>query len=168
MLKNLDDLVLDTPDAHTVLGNFMARAIADDCIPPKFILSYKGHVDTELAGKALCRADTLLNMKHGLVRLDNVWGVGGGLRPVKYLIKQIVLLLKEYLCSGDIEEASRCLRELEVPHFHHELVYEVNFEYLDFLKLIFWHFYFVSSLITSLLINFSKCNWCSYYFDIFV
>ena len=67
LLKNLDDLVLDTPDAPTILGNFMARAIADDCIPPKFILSYKGHVDTELAGKALCRADTLLNMKHGLV-----------------------------------------------------------------------------------------------------
>ena len=100
-------MVLDTPDAPTILGNFMARAIADDCIPPKFILSYKGHVEDELSGKALCRADTLLNMKHGLVRLDNVWGVGGGLRPVKYLIKQIVLLLKEYLCSGDIEEASR-------------------------------------------------------------
>ena len=125
-MKNLDDLVLDTPDAPTILGNFMARAIADDCIPPKFILSYKGHVDTELAGKSLCRADTLLSIKHGLVRLDNVWGVGGGLRPVKYLIKQIVLLLKEYLCSGDIGEASRCLRELEVPHFHHELVYEVR------------------------------------------
>ena len=125
LLKNLEDLVLDTPDAPTILGNFMARAIADDCIPPKFILSYKGNVCSEMAGKALCRADTLLNMKHGLVRLDNVWGVGGGLRPVKYLIKQIILLLKEYLCSGDIEEASRCLRELEVPHFHHELVYEV-------------------------------------------
>ena len=55
-MKNLDDLVLDTPDAPTILGNFMARAIADDCIPPKFILSYKGHVDTELAGKSLCRA----------------------------------------------------------------------------------------------------------------
>merc|ERR1711884_67463 len=124
LMKNLDDLVLDTPDAPTILGNFMARAIADDCIPPKFILSYKGHVDTELAGKSLCRADTLLSIKHGLVRLDNVWGVGGGLRPVKYLIKKIVLLLKEYLCSCDIEEATRCLRELEVPHFHHELVYE--------------------------------------------
>ena len=56
LMKNLDDLVLDTPDAPTILGNFMARAIADDCIPPKFILSYKGHVDTELAGKSLCRA----------------------------------------------------------------------------------------------------------------
>ena len=46
------------------------------------------------AAKALCRADTLLNMKHGLVRLDAVWGVGGGIRPVKYLVKQIMLLLK--------------------------------------------------------------------------
>ena len=59
-------------------------------------------------------------------RLDNVWGIGGGVRPVKYLVKKIVLLLKEYLCSGDIEEATLCLKELEVPHFHHELVYEVS------------------------------------------
>lgn len=35
------------------------------------------------------------------------------------------LLLMEYLSSGDKDEAVRCLRELEVPHFHHELVYEV-------------------------------------------
>ena len=51
LLKNLEDLVLDTPDAPTILGNFMARAIADDCIPPKFILSYKGNVCSEMAGK---------------------------------------------------------------------------------------------------------------------
>lgn len=124
LLHQLPDLILDTPDAPEVLGNFLARAIADDCIPPKFLHSYKGHVETAEAKAALCKADTLLSMKHGLVRLDNVWGVGGGDRPVKYLIKKIVLLLKEYLCSGDIKEATRCLQELEVPHFHHELVYE--------------------------------------------
>lgn len=64
-------------------------------------------------------------MKHGMVRLDNVWGVGGGLRPVKSLTRQMNLLLKEFLSSGDIQEAIRCLQVLEVPHFHHELVYEV-------------------------------------------
>jgi len=37
----------------------------------------------------------------------------------------MVMLLKEYLSSGDSEEAIRCLLDLEVPHFHHELVYEV-------------------------------------------
>lgn len=76
--------------------------------------------------EALSRADTLLSMKHGLVRLDNVWGLGGGLRPVKYLTRQMTLLLQEFVSSGDIEEAIRCVRALEVPHFHHELVYEVS------------------------------------------
>merc|ERR1712002_500165 len=124
LLRQIEDLILDTPEAPVILGSFMARAIADDCIPPKFLKSYKGHVEEPEAKKVLCRADTLLSMKHGMVRLDNVWGVGGGIRPVKYLVKKIVLLLKEYLCSCDIGEASRCLAELEVPHFHHELVYE--------------------------------------------
>ncbi|XP_067132995.1 programmed cell death protein 4-like [Centruroides vittatus] len=124
LLMSLSDLVLDTPDAPTVLGNFIARAVADDCLPPKFVQGYKGKVECEHARAALEHADTLLSMKHGLVRLDNVWGVGGGMRPVKYLIRQIQLLLQEYLSSGDIAEATRCLQELEVPHFHHELVYE--------------------------------------------
>jgi len=124
LIRQLSDLILDTPDAPTIIGNFMARCIADDCIPPKFLSSYKGHVTEVEAVKALCRADTLLSMKHGMVRLDNVWGVGGGIRPVKYLVKKIVLLLKEYLCSCDVQEATRCLKDLEVPHFHHELVYE--------------------------------------------
>jgi len=34
--------------------------------------------------------------------------------------------VQEYLISDDHAEATRCLRELEVPHFHHELVYEVR------------------------------------------
>ncbi len=41
-----------------------------------------------------------------------------------YSSLQMNLLLKEYLSSSDCSEVIRCLRELEVPHFHHELVYE--------------------------------------------
>lgn len=124
LLNSLPDLVLDTPNASTVLGNFIARAVADDCIPPKFVQQYKGIVECSQARLAIEHADVLLSMKHGLVKLDSVWGVSGGMRPVKYLIKKIQSLLKEYLSSGDIEEATRCLQELEVPHFHHEFVYE--------------------------------------------
>nr|CAD7446601.1 unnamed protein product [Timema bartmani] len=49
LLKNLSDLILDTPDAPTVLGNFIARAIADDCLPPKFVQSYKDKVECDHA-----------------------------------------------------------------------------------------------------------------------
>ena len=45
-------------------------------------------------------------------------------RPVKYLVKKIVLMWREYLCSRDVQEATRCLKDLEVPHFNHELMYE--------------------------------------------
>ena len=38
---------------------------------------------------------------------------------------QMVELLKEYVDSGDLNEAMRCLQELDVPHFNHELVYRV-------------------------------------------
>nr|CAH7767913.1 unnamed protein product [Callosobruchus chinensis] len=124
LLANINDLKLDVPDAPTIIGNFIARAIADDCIPPKFIQTMKEKSDQKDFQEALIHADTLLSMKHGLVRLHNVWGVGGALRPVKALTRQMSLLLQEFLSSGDIEEASRCLRLLEVPHFHHELVYE--------------------------------------------
>lgn len=38
---------------------------------------------------ALDRAAVLLRMKREILRLDNVWGVGGGQRPVKHLIKEV-------------------------------------------------------------------------------
>ena len=72
-----------------ILGMFIARAIADDCLPPKYIHSYKGSVDNVDTQAALEKADLLLGQKHGIVRLDNIWGTGGGIRPVKYLVKQV-------------------------------------------------------------------------------
>lgn len=67
-----------------------------------------------------------LSNHNGWAHLDNVWGVAGGLRPVKNITKQMELALKEYLLSRDIKEAQRCINALEVPHFHHELVFEVR------------------------------------------
>lgn len=125
LLKSLPELVLDTPGAPTILGNFIARAVADDCVPPAFVNRYlESSTQDSHIKVAAEHASALLNMKHGLVRLDSVWGVTGGMRPVKYLIRQMQFLLKEYITSGELEEVVRCLQELEVPHFHHEMVYE--------------------------------------------
>ncbi|TRY65645.1 hypothetical protein DNTS_009876 [Danionella cerebrum] len=124
MLTELPDLILDTPDAPQMLGQFIARAVADHALPMSFLDCHKGKVDCDHARAALDRASVLLSMKREIMRLDNVWGVGGGQRPVKHLIKEMNLLLKEYLVSGELSEAEHCLRDLEVPHFHHELVYE--------------------------------------------
>lgn len=125
LLANLPDLILDTPEAPILLGNFIARSVADDCVPPKYVTS-PDNVDqlNEYALAALKRADALLSLKQGWAHLDNIWGKGGALRPVKNITKQMTLLLKEYISSRDFDEAARCLRALQVPHYHHELVYE--------------------------------------------
>jgi len=151
LLNNLPDLILDTPEAPHLLGNFIARAVADDCLMPKYVhqLATNGNgflhkngdrngldgIDhpTTVAGKeineyaqqALNYAEGHLSNANGWAHLDNVWGVAGGLRPVQNITKQMELLLKEYLLSRDIQEAQQCVMKLEVPHFHHELVYEI-------------------------------------------
>lgn len=124
LLSSIDDIVLDTPDAHNLLGQFIARSVADDCLPPKFITNYHGKVNRDHVRAALEKAEVLLSMNQGMAHLDNIWGCGGGNRPVVSLTNKIVELLKEYINSGDKNEAQRCLLELEVPHFHHELVYQ--------------------------------------------
>lgn len=123
LLNALPDLELDTPDALDVLGKFMARSVADDCLRPCYIKEHMEH-PSEKGKVALERANRLLQMKHGIVRLDSIWGHGGGIRPVKLLVKKIVLMIKEYLSSSDMKEAERCIKDLDVPHFHHEIVYE--------------------------------------------
>ncbi|XP_024914021.1 programmed cell death protein 4b isoform X2 [Cynoglossus semilaevis] len=124
LLRELPDLVLDTPGAPQLVGQFIARAVSDQILSEGYIEGYKGRVDCEYARAALDRAAVLLKMSLGGLRIDNQWGTGGGQRPVMQLIKEMSLLLKEYIVSGDCKEAERCLKDLEVPHFHHEFVYK--------------------------------------------
>ncbi|XP_058445328.1 programmed cell death protein 4 [Malaya genurostris] len=126
LLENMPDLILDTPEAPHILGNFIARAVADDCIPPKYAYDVEkdGGTLSAPAREALTRANGLLSMHQGWGHLDDVWGVGGALRPVQTITRQMAMLLQEYLLSRDLEEAQRSIRELEVPHFYHELIYE--------------------------------------------
>ncbi|XP_076841171.1 programmed cell death protein 4b [Brachyhypopomus gauderio] len=125
VLRELPELVLDTPTAPQLVGQFIARAVADQILPANFVDGYKGRVDCPHTRAALDRAAVLLKMsREAGLRIDNLWGLGGGQRPVNQLIKEVNLLLKEYVLSGDVTEAERCLRDLEVPHFHHQFVYE--------------------------------------------
>lgn len=50
-------------------------------------------MESEHKQAALDKAEVLLSRKHGIVRLDNIWGTGGGIRPVKYLIKQVFVCI---------------------------------------------------------------------------
>jgi len=139
LLKNINDLILDNPEASESIGTFIARSIADKVIRrsylERFLSTETKPVDSTLPDlnnekikKAIESARLLVNMNDHLYQLSHTWGNKGGFLAVKELSDKINELIQEYHDSGDVEEAIRCLRELNVPHFHHEFIYEA----LDF------------------------------------
>ncbi|KAF7490664.1 hypothetical protein SSS_05079 [Sarcoptes scabiei] len=124
LLDILPDLILDTPNAAELLGNFIARAVADDILPPIYVKNSQEKYLKKPQKFSIDIAKDLLSSKHGLINVDRIWGFTGGMRPVKYLIKQMHMILEEYLVSNIADDAGTNLTDLEVPHFHHEFVYE--------------------------------------------
>jgi programmed cell death protein 4 len=78
-------------------------------------------VVSSLGGEVVSSTKRMLSRDHQYSRLERSWGPGDG-RPVPELKQAIDALLNEYLISFDMLEAERCVRELRVPHFHHEVL----------------------------------------------
>jgi hypothetical protein len=120
-----DDLTLDAPFAKEIVARFLARAVADEVLPPAFLTD---PTIEKMGAEIVAQAKTLLSIRHSRARLSRVWQVPVGLdedarEEITPLLKaEIKLLLNEYLNSGDINEAIDCVRRLEAPHFGHEIV----------------------------------------------
>uniref|UniRef100_A0AAV1TW22 MI domain-containing protein n=1 Tax=Peronospora matthiolae TaxID=2874970 RepID=A0AAV1TW22_9STRA len=112
------DLQIDIPSAKNMLAIFCARAVVDEILPPSFL---EDPFITRYAPEIAAEAIKKLSINHATARMEKAWGPGDG-RPVEELKVAIDQLTKEYLLSSDLEEAARCVRELNVPHFHHEVV----------------------------------------------
>jgi len=118
-LDVLDDAVLDCPDAVEVLSKFIARALVDEVIPPRFLKDAQAHNNN--AKEAIALASALTTEKHRIDRLAHVWGPGD-LSSVKRLKEETNTLLQEYLTSSDLNEADRCVRKINAPSFHFQIV----------------------------------------------
>ena len=92
LLESMDDMVIDIPDANTLVGAFLARAVVDEVLPPAFLSNRecKENSCVELAVR-------LLSREHCTARLEKVWGPGDG-RPVEELKTSIDQLLKVWIC----------------------------------------------------------------------
>uniref|UniRef100_A0A915IYT6 Programmed cell death protein 4 n=1 Tax=Romanomermis culicivorax TaxID=13658 RepID=A0A915IYT6_ROMCU len=125
--QDLPDLSIDYADCCTILGNFIARLTADECLPEDFRQKCRNKIkefnSQDLVSQVLSHADAVLVDRK---RLDRVWGVGGGARPLNFIRTQMYQIGHDYLLNSDLDEASRCVNELEVPHFSHEMVYQIG------------------------------------------
>lgn len=123
LLESADDFSVDIPDAVDVLALFIARGVVDDILPPAFLTRAKkslpelskGHLVLQTADKSY------LSAPHHAELVEKKWG-GSTHVTVDEVKKKIANLLKEYIENGDTSEACRCIRELSVPFYHHEVV----------------------------------------------
>lgn len=128
LLESADDLAVDILDAVDVLALFVARAVVDDILPPAFLdrakrtfaESSKGDVSKGL--QVIETAEkSYLSAPHHAELVERRWG-GTTHITVEEVKRKISDLLREYIESGDTAEACRCIRELGVSFFHHEVV----------------------------------------------
>lgn len=123
LLQAVDDLTVDIPDAVDVLALFIARAVVDDILPPAFLSKAKGSLSESSKGMQVLQiaAKSYLSAPHHAELLERRWG-GSTYITVEEVKRRITDLVKEYIKNGDTTEACRCIRELAVPFFHHEVV----------------------------------------------
>lgn len=101
-----------------MVASFLARAVVDEVLPPAFLSDQN---NSRPGDEVIEKAVTLLSREHCTARLEKIWGPGDG-RPVEELKQAMDQLLEEYLMSRELDEAARCVKELNCRHFHHELV----------------------------------------------
>ncbi|XP_022685526.1 uncharacterized protein LOC101759469 [Setaria italica] len=123
LTESCDDLSVDTPDAVDILAVFVARAIVDDMLPPAFLAKQGACLPGGCKGaEVLRRAEKsyLSVPHHGEIVLQR-WG-GSKRITVEEAKAKISDILEEYLAAGDRSEALRCIRDLKIPFFHHDVV----------------------------------------------
>lgn len=123
LLEAVDDLAVDILDVVDVLALFIARAVVDDILPPAFLSKAKGSLSESSKGMQVVQIaeKSYLSAPHHAELLERRWG-GSTHITVEEVKRRITDLLKEYIKNGDTAEACRCIRELAVPFFHHEVV----------------------------------------------
>lgn len=123
-----DEIEKDAPAAKSAVSIFLARAVVDEVLPPSFLAD---SVVCNLGGEMVEHAKIMLSQDHAGAKLERSWGPGDG-RPVEDMKVAVDQILQEYLLSGDVEEAARCLFEMRVPHFYHEIVKRAVINALDY------------------------------------
>lgn len=97
------------PRAPRLVGQLAARAVGDGVLCNTHADRHKGTVDWGQASAALGKATVLPSVSEGGKCTESVSGSGVG-RYVNSFVREIDMLLKECLLSGDVSEAEYCLQ----------------------------------------------------------
>ena len=121
LLHSTEDLTLDVPDAPELLLLYMLRAIVDDVVTPSWLRHTKAALAGTAGGEVARAAVAALGARHVAERALRAWVGPNGVSAAG--VKQSLdAMLAEYLTTLDLQEATKCLRLLELPFYTHEAI----------------------------------------------
>jgi len=120
-VDSLEDVSLDVPGAPEILSKFIARAVYDEILPPKFLSNAK--IGTKGTDLCLRLANAFSNERFRSEKLANVWGTSEE-SSIKRLRNEARMIFEEYLSNRDMKSAGVALRDLRAPDFHFQVVRE--------------------------------------------
>ncbi|XP_010534116.1 PREDICTED: uncharacterized protein LOC104809746 [Tarenaya hassleriana] len=127
LIEAADDTALDNPVVVEDLAMFLARAVVDEVLAPQDVEELS-HQIPETGEKVIKTANSWLKARLSGERISRCWGWGGGTETsspgctANEVKDKILILLEEYEAGGEVAEACRCMKELGMPFFHHEVV----------------------------------------------
>lgn len=127
LIETAEDTALDIPAVVEVLAMFLARAVVDEAIAPFHLEEIESQCEgpDSIGIKVLNLSRSLLKARLSGERILRCWGGGGSSKTgwdIDDVKDNISKLLEEYDSGGDLREACRCIKELGMPFFHHEVV----------------------------------------------
>ncbi|KAL5703543.1 MA3 DOMAIN-CONTAINING TRANSLATION REGULATORY FACTOR 2 [Ranunculus cassubicifolius] len=127
LLESADDTALDNPAVVEDLAMFLARSVVDEVLAPQQLEDLENLCigKDSIRSKVVQMARSLLQPRLSSERILRCWGGGGSSKPgweLEEVKDKIGKLLEEYESGGEIQEAFRCIKELGMPFFHHEVV----------------------------------------------
>ncbi|KAM1002210.1 hypothetical protein TB2_002563 [Malus domestica] len=125
LIESADDTALDNPVVVEDLAVFLARSVVDEVLAPQHLEEVGRHclAPESIGNRVLKMVKSLLKARLSGERILRCWGGGG--RPgwaVEDVKDKIGKLLEEFESGGDAREACRCMKELGMPFFNHEVV----------------------------------------------
>ncbi|KAM0949099.1 putative programmed cell death protein [Dioscorea sansibarensis] len=127
LIESAEDTALDIPAVVEDLAMFLARAVVDEVLAPSHLEEIGSHCETSdsIGSKVIHLTQSLLRAKLSAERILRCWGGGGGSKTgweLDDIKEKISKLLEEYHSGGELREACRCIKELGMPFFHHEVI----------------------------------------------
>jgi len=132
LLFRLHDLVLDTPDAPSLLAQFVQRLVSDGALPGNFAvmkvppsLVVPGTLGGEFMSKLCFLLDNDKRSKASKKTTDyedqSHWQTAS-VKSIDQIKGRFDTILHEFFAAGDVVECLQAVKQLEAPHYTHELV----------------------------------------------